>query len=54
MLAVATLGPTTLAAYAPVGPTDGAAAGPGLNARAVVAVLFATTVAACLAIARSR
>lgn len=33
MLAVATLGPTTLAAYAPVGPTDGAAAGPGLNAR---------------------
>lgn len=33
MLAIATLGPTTLAAYAPVGPSDGAPAGPGINAR---------------------
>lgn len=33
MLCIATLGPTTLAAYAPVGPTEGAPGGPGVDAR---------------------
>ena len=32
MLVIATLGPTSLAAYAPVGPTDSAPAGPRVNA----------------------
>ena len=33
MLAIATLGPTGLLGFAPVGPTDGAAAGPGIDMR---------------------
>lgn len=33
MLVIATLGPTTMAAYAPVGPTEGTPSGPGVNAR---------------------